>query len=211
MVVAATKPRHRPQTKRRSHMETVRVLPHFVYALIDPRSGHPRYVGLTHNIDGRLKSHLCGGTRSNRGWIQELKDLGLEPWLVVLTDSPDWRTALCDEEVCIKQLREVYPLLNIIHGTEEAKLARAPAIGLQQCPHRDAEAEKPSGIDSIGRGALYTEVGIASYFRMSRRDVIEMVISGKWRGRRLAGDCWLISGDSIVDWSARGYAATKKS
>lgn len=73
--------------------EEERLSGNIVYALVDPRTDLPRYVGSTMNAVSRLSSHRSGtGNRAKDAWIAELKGLGLEPHLRVLEkviDSDD--------------------------------------------------------------------------------------------------------------------------
>lgn len=51
-----------------------------IYALIDPRDGNVRYIGLTEYPDARLKQHIQGdGNIPKRKWVSELNRLGLSP------------------------------------------------------------------------------------------------------------------------------------
>lgn len=64
-----------------------------IYVLVDPRDNQVRYVGRTTNLEQRYKQHLVpinGSTLEKRDWIQELRQLGLQPLLSVI-DSADNR------------------------------------------------------------------------------------------------------------------------
>lgn len=50
-----------------------------IYALIDPRDDTIRYVGRSARPATRLSQHLRTGSRAVRGWVSELRTLGLAP------------------------------------------------------------------------------------------------------------------------------------
>lgn len=70
-----------------------------IYALIDPRTGEPRYVGKTSAPLKRLAGHLsdarCGGKSPKAHWLRELLASGLAPEMQVLeeVEPGDWRAA----------------------------------------------------------------------------------------------------------------------
>lgn len=60
----------------------------YIYALIDPRTLEPRYVGKTNNPSERMRAHISPHVymRHNNSkciWIEELKALGLKPIMEV--------------------------------------------------------------------------------------------------------------------------------
>lgn len=60
---------------------------HYIYALVDPRTGEPHYVGRTSNPKRRLSHHTDnnGMTTWQKGdWIRELKEQGLKPVMKIL-------------------------------------------------------------------------------------------------------------------------------
>lgn len=60
-----------------------------IYALVDPRTMRPRYVGRALSRKNRLKSHLSGaltGTGKNAAWLRELINAGTLPVVVLLQD-----------------------------------------------------------------------------------------------------------------------------
>lgn len=70
-----------------------------IYALIDPRTDHIRYVGRTTNLKHRFTKH--NSVKTNTGtpkneWIKELRKIGLRPMLEILdevetkTDGKFW-------------------------------------------------------------------------------------------------------------------------
>ena len=53
-----------------------------IYALVDPRTGEPRYVGCTRNgVERRRRQHMgeAGASGRKARWLSELLSLGLEP------------------------------------------------------------------------------------------------------------------------------------
>ena len=70
-----------------------------IYALVDPRTSHTRYVGCTTRPAYRLSAHACchkvksgsGGTAGKlvREWIGELREQGFRPVMVILQQVED--------------------------------------------------------------------------------------------------------------------------
>ena len=57
----------------------------YIYALIDPGTGVPRYVGQTTNLDARLKMHLSTPSSvAVKIWIHSLKQEGKQPSIQML-------------------------------------------------------------------------------------------------------------------------------
>lgn len=59
---------------------------HYVYALIDPITNKPKYVGVTkHTLSFRLKSHMQAKDNGMKAhWIKKLKSKGLKPKIILL-------------------------------------------------------------------------------------------------------------------------------
>ena len=70
----------------------VKYMANIVYALIDPLTHLPRYVGQTTKGKSRFIGHLFvknpGHPTHKENWIQKLRKLGLRPALVVLLELP---------------------------------------------------------------------------------------------------------------------------
>lgn len=67
----------------------------YIYALIDPRTSEPRYIGKTNDLQKRYLHHLNPRNRDKSyraNWIRALQRLGLQPTLEVLevTDECNW-------------------------------------------------------------------------------------------------------------------------
>lgn len=78
---------------RRVYLMSTKQEDYSIYVLIDPRDNQVRYVGRTTNLEHRYKQHLVpinGSTLEKKNWIQELRQLGLQPLLSVI-DSADNR------------------------------------------------------------------------------------------------------------------------
>ena len=71
----------------------------YIYALVDPRTQVPHYIGKTvqHPPQKRLKQHLLKPASEELGvWVNELKTINLKPEFKVLETVPldaDWRAA----------------------------------------------------------------------------------------------------------------------
>jgi hypothetical protein len=61
-----------------------------VYLLSDPRTGAPRYVGITGNLKRRIYDHLHGRNDGHcKNWIRSLRELGLAPKVETLDTVDD--------------------------------------------------------------------------------------------------------------------------
>lgn len=69
--------RHRALTQR-----------YFVYALVDPRDGLPRYIGRSTSPHQRFLAHLGRKTENikKRAWVKELRQLKLQPLLRIILE-----------------------------------------------------------------------------------------------------------------------------
>lgn len=113
-----------------------------VYAMVDPRTGERRYVGLTTlDLRHRLSSAVSHARRRatacyhKDAWIRTLLDEGLRPSMVVLerveVGSPaELQPALCAAEVrwIAKARLEGWPLTNIRPGGEGPSGEEARAL-----------------------------------------------------------------------------------
>ena len=81
-----------------------------VYALADPRTGQPRYVGQTANtLPLRLRDHLRRRHDRSRkaAWLREVLDAGLQPRIVLLEEFTGSRASAYERESAwIRQLRD---------------------------------------------------------------------------------------------------------
>jgi len=109
----------REQSQRLARKIELRGLPHFVYALTDPRTGHVRYVGLSHQPEIRFKAHVATVSRSTKQWVLELRSLGLKPDMLILCGPESQAVAAQSEAQCIIELGKVYPMLNQRYGRDE--------------------------------------------------------------------------------------------
>lgn len=89
-----------------------------VYALIDPRDGSIRYVGLTSDPRQRLWCHLSERTNAGKwAWMCELKERGLRPrmeTLEVITNT-GWdidKAIRAEHDWLLKLQADGHPLLN---------------------------------------------------------------------------------------------------
>jgi predicted GIY-YIG superfamily endonuclease len=94
---------------------------HFVYKLIDPRTGVVAYVGITDNPNRRFQAHL-NDTKTNdgkRAWIEQLQSEHLEPRMEIIEIVETREEALEREKYWIQwYLQQGVTLVNITrHST----------------------------------------------------------------------------------------------
>lgn len=85
---------------------------YLIYALYDPRTNEPRYVGMSRNVDARFRNHLSHSHGDIRKWIQSLKSIGLKPYVTVLEEVKGFYLASRAEREWIYKLNLLNPLLN---------------------------------------------------------------------------------------------------
>lgn len=92
---------------------------YYLYALIDPDLGTPKYIGITNNPDKRLQEHIkdTAVTKKTK-WISSLKEGGKLPILKVLQDTTDVHEVIQWEKECIEKLSSKYNLTNSTSGGE---------------------------------------------------------------------------------------------
>lgn len=65
-----------------------------VYAIIDPRSQRPFYIGETKSLQRRTKQHMDGTDQISGLIVRQIKENGFVPHIVVLETHDDEETAL---------------------------------------------------------------------------------------------------------------------
>jgi hypothetical protein len=77
--------------------------PHELYIHRDPRTNEVRYVGISKDAKKRYAQHMRGKSDSPRkdAWINELKQLGLQPILIIIGRTQNKFQALIQEEYWI--------------------------------------------------------------------------------------------------------------
>ena len=94
---------------------------YYIYALVDPRDGVMRYVGITVDSQSRLREHIgdIGVNEAKEAWIAELGRLGLKPAMETLEESDDSDYAAERELYWIQTLlAQGVPLTNIRTGRQ---------------------------------------------------------------------------------------------
>lgn len=90
---------------------------YYVYALIDPSTMHPRYVGVTQNVRQRLSGHINDKMKSIKtAWIQGLIAGNMTPKMLVLEDCSSVYDAKAAEVSWIEYLRFIGS--NLTNGTK---------------------------------------------------------------------------------------------
>ena len=95
---------------------------YFVYALIDPRTDLAFYIGQTGRPKRRLAGHLRMKTITSAGYIEELKEAGLKPKMIVLEKFPTRREAVTHESKLLSEHKtKCIPLANNKYGRKRPK------------------------------------------------------------------------------------------
>jgi DNA-binding NarL/FixJ family response regulator len=134
---------------------------HYIYGLHDPRNDELRYIGKSDRPRERLSNHLQDKSNNHRcHWLQELKQLGLRPVLVIIDAVPAGHGWQHIEQVYIAAAREAgHRLTNATDGgdgvvnlTPEARAKmRATWLGRK---HRPESLER---ISAASRGCRHTD------------------------------------------------------
>ena len=86
-----------------------------IYALIDPRTGEPFYIGQSTNLDLRFASHLQDASYEatpKARYIAELLDEDLEPEMKVLATVAEEKATTTERALIARGLKEGWPLTN---------------------------------------------------------------------------------------------------
>jgi hypothetical protein len=83
-----------------------------IYALVDPRTNEPKYVGATKNPKQRLTSHKHQSFNNElANWIEELSEEGYEPEMQVIRVKPIEELRDAEREM-LERLADEWDLLN---------------------------------------------------------------------------------------------------
>lgn len=128
----------------------------YIYALIDPATNEPRYVGRTSNPDQRYKLHLAwqseAGNSPKRQWIAALSKAGLRPLLQVLEEAPSVTADLAEAKWIKGYLDKGYVLTNIQVAAkylrDTGRAAQAPSTGQRKSanPRETVSVRIPAGV-----------------------------------------------------------------
>lgn len=134
---------------------------HYIYGLIDPRTGALRYIGKSDRPKGRLANQMNERANTYRcHWIAELRALGLAPIQVILDAVPlgdDWKSV--ERAYIAGALKAGHPLTNGtdggdgVSGLSEESRARIRAAWVGR-KHRPETLEK---LSAASRGRRHTD------------------------------------------------------
>lgn len=93
-----------------------------IYALVDPRTQEPRYVGRTVDPVGRFRDHCADRSGAKGAWVAELRSEDLRPEMIVLSrtssaDGPD-----AEQEWIDRLVAEGFDLLNVVGVTRRKRV-----------------------------------------------------------------------------------------
>lgn len=92
---------------------------YYLYALIDPNSNKPKYIGITNNPEERLKRHINDVSITKKTkWIKSLKDGGILPTMKILKETKDVKQLINWEIRAIAKLKDKFDLTNSTLGGE---------------------------------------------------------------------------------------------
>lgn len=121
----------------------------YLYALADPRTGEPRYIGKTINVDARLRHHLWQSefrTDGKSKWLRELSGAGLSPEVRVFDEyasGVEWQYA---ERYWIDHIRS--------HGARLFNKAKGGIGGLHGYKHTP---ETRARMSAAQKGRTFSE------------------------------------------------------
>lgn len=85
----------------------------YIYQYHDPRTWDLVYIGLTDNLERRMKQHLFRSDSPVYPLAAELRSLGLQLHSSILDSNPDFEVA---KELEKKYIKEKKPIMNSIHN-----------------------------------------------------------------------------------------------
>jgi hypothetical protein len=85
----------------------------YIYQYHDPRTWDLVYIGLTDNLERRMKQHLFRSSSPVFPLAKELRGLGLQLHSSILDSNPDFEVARGLEK---KYIQEKKPILNTVHN-----------------------------------------------------------------------------------------------
>lgn len=183
---------------------------YLVYRLIDPRNDIVKYVGITKDIQTRLRKHLSPKSRTlKNNWIKSLISKGLTPICQVIDSSND-RESINEKEKywIIKHKEWGFDLLNMTdggdggdtfggrtHTAETIEKMRAAKMGIKRTISNESKRRKVGQIcpesncfinffDSVVSASKLTgssKTNIAKYCNGNIKPSIKLVNGFKWR------------------------------
>lgn len=147
-----------------------------IYALVDPRTGEPRYIGQTRlSLLKRLTRHVNEKIASHKAnWIKQLKNVGLKPAIIELYKCYDGKTADTSEIFFISDFKKRgFRLTNIslggfngTHVVSEETRAKLRIVNLGR--PRSAEHRAKLGLANKGKKRSAETRAKLSHARLAR-------------------------------------------
>lgn len=92
---------------------------YYLYSLNDPRTNSPRYIGITCNLDQRLKEHLEDISITKKTiWIKDLLNQGVIPTIEKIKESKNVHEIIAFEIEYIAKYKKAWNLVNSTKGGE---------------------------------------------------------------------------------------------
>lgn len=162
----------------------------YIYVLIDPRTGHIRYVGKTFNLRRRFMSHISKAKKPKTfsgSWIKSLATLGLKPTMEMIEQFnadavDDWQEA---ERYWISSFKFMgFELTNLESGGKNGKKLSLETCAKIGAAHRGKKlsSEHIANLKGI-KHTIETRRKVSEALR-KRGPEIYRRIADKMRGRK---------------------------
>ncbi len=110
----------------------------YIYALIDPRNNHVRYIGKAKNPDERYKNHFNSARDRNthkRNWINSVRKDGFRPELLILDEVPQDNWQWWESFYISLYKTYGFNLVNYTSGGDGATFANKGSFKKGNIPH----------------------------------------------------------------------------
>jgi len=129
----------------------------YAYALVDPRTNEPRYVGVTVNPAQRLASHIAGcidGNTAKDEWLAGLLNENMEPQIKVLEQIPEGKAPQTEARWIQRLSQEGHELTNTAPAgggkiTDELRSTTYKSVRLCDRSYKQADELRQQGYESL--------------------------------------------------------------
>lgn len=145
----------------------------YIYALIDPRDSHVRYIGKANNPKERYNNHFNSSRDKNtykRNWINSLRNDGYRPELLILDEVPiiTWQYW---EKFYISLFKSYgFKLVNYTLGGDGSTFGNKGSFKKGNIPHNKGVSQTDETKEKIRKSLLNTS-NISSYKKIIQYDI----------------------------------------